>query len=96
MNSLDEYINSLDANRHDYTIMDLVKAFKAAGYSHARSWIYRQEEKGNLVFMKSPTEYKKAQGDRKIGFVRQMTSQQMKDIVIAFMPGGSGYYDYRK
>jgi hypothetical protein len=82
--------------RKDYTLSDLMRAFEKAGIPHDRSWYYRQEEKGNLVIPRSPTDYKKVMGIRPIGFVRQLTKKQIEDIVKAFSPGGSGFYDYRK
>lgn len=78
------------------TIKDLLAAFKQVGYPKSRSWFYREELKGNLVVPRSTTNYKKAQGDRKIGFVREMTETQVKNIIQAFLPGGVGFYDYRK
>ena len=91
MNTMDT-----DDKRNDYRINDLLQAFKDAGYKKSRSWVYRQEEKGNLNVPKSPTEYKKSQGTRPIGFVRLMSRKMIDNIVKEFTPGGNGYYDYTK
>lgn len=79
-----------------FTIKDLLQAFYNAGFPVSQMWIYRQEEKGNLVLPRSTTNFKKAQGTRKLGAVRLMTQEQITNIITAFMPGGKGIYDYRK
>ena len=78
-----------------YTIKDLVVAFKKNGLTVSPMWIYRQEEKGNLIVERSTTDFKKAQGNRKQGAVRLFTQQQIDKIVKAFLPGGKGYYNYK-
>ena len=82
--------------RKDKKMNDLLQAFEDAGYPKSRSWIYRQENKGNLILPRSTTDYKKAQGTREKGFVREMTPEQIQAIVKEFIPGGKGFYDYRK
>ena len=77
-----------------YTIKDLLQAFKDAGYPVSKSWIIRQEQKGNLKIPRSTTNFKKAQGSRKSAGVRLLTEQQIQEIVEAFLPGGKGYWSY--
>ena len=79
-----------------YTIKDLLMAFKEAGYPVSKSWIIRQEQKGNLIVPKSVSNFKKTQGTRRSGAIREMSMTQILEIVQAFSPGGSGFYDYRK
>lgn len=79
-----------------YTISELVKAFAEAGIPRSEMWIRRQEYKGNLRLPRSTTNFKKPQGVRKMAAVREMTGNQIQKIVQAFLPGGSGYYDYTK
>lgn len=88
--------SSVLPNPYIYRIQHLTAAFSDRGYPVSRTWIYRQESKGNLIMPRSTTNFKKAQGVRKAGAVRVFTKQQMEDIVDAFIPGGCGYYDYRK
>ena len=78
------------------SLRSLVDAFKEAGMPVSRYWIYRQERKGNLTFPKSTTDFKKARGTRKIGAVRLITQTQINEIVVAFLPGGKGYWKYEK
>ena len=78
------------------TLKHLLIAFKESGYPKSRTWIYRHEAKGNLIMPRSTTDFKKAQGSRKLSAVRELTEQQIHDIVSSFLPGGSGFYDYRK
>lgn len=70
------------------------------------SWVRRQEEKGNLIIPRSTTNFKMAQGSRRPGAVRYMTSKQIINIVKAFLPEGTilpngegatgkGYYNYK-
>ena len=92
----EERKNKMTEERKDLKIQDLLKAFEDAGYPKSRVWIYRQEDKGNLILPRSTTNYKKAQGTRKKGFVREMTQVQIDAIVKAFLPGGKAFYDYRK
>lgn len=84
----------MDSNKY-YTIEHLIEAFNKAGLSVSRWWIYKQEAKGNLKLPRSTTNFKKALGTRKIGFVRLVTKDQIDKIVKAFLPGGSGYYNYK-
>lgn len=91
---LDDFINSLDQTKKDYNTGVLVEAFEVAGYPKSDSWIFRQENKGNLVMPRSTTNYKKVNG--KIGFVRELSPKMIRKIVKEFTPGGSGYYDYTK
>ena len=79
-----------------YTIKDLLNAFKEAGYPVSKSWIIRQEQKGNLIVPKSVSNFKKTQGNRAIGAIREFSMTQMQEIVKEFSPGGAGYYDYKK
>lgn len=79
-----------------YTIKDLLNAFKEAGYPVSKSWIIRQELKGNLIVPRSVSNFKKTRGDRKIGSIREFSMSQIKTIVKEFIPGGSGFYDYTK
>lgn len=65
------------------------------GLKKSRMWIYRQEEKGNLILPRSTTDFKKSQGTRRLGAVRIFTKKQLTDIVNAFLPGGKGYYNYK-
>ena len=79
----------------EYHKIDALKeAFKEAGLSISKSWIRRQELKGVLKLPRSTTNFKKAQGDRKMSAVRLITDQQIKEIVQAFLPGGRGYWSY--
>ena len=82
-------------NQYIYTIKDLLKEFHNNGLMISKMWIYRQEEKGNLIVPRSTTDFKKSQGNRNIGAVRIFTQQQIKNIVAAFLPGGPGYYNYK-
>jgi len=91
--TLDEFINTLNPNKYDYHTGTLVKAFEAAGHPKSDSWLFRQENKGNLIMPRSTTNYKKLNG--KIGFVRELSPKMIKDIVEAFLPGGKGYYSYK-
>ena len=79
-----------------YTIKDLLAAFKEAGYPVSGMYIRRLEEKGNLILPRSTTNFKKLAGNRKIGAVREMSKTQIDNIVQAFLPGGIGFYDYKK
>lgn len=79
-----------------YTLGLLYKAFHEAGMPHSESWFRRQEDKGNLKFMRSTTDFKKTQGTRKLGAVRYVTESQVKQIVQAFLPGGKGYWSYEQ
>lgn len=79
-----------------YTIRYLVSAFKEAGMPISESWIRRQENKGNLKIPRSTTNFKKSQGNRKMAPVRVLTEEQIKKIVISFLPGGCGNYNYLK
>ena len=45
-----------------YTIKDLLNAFKEAGYPVSKSWIIRQEQKGNLIIPHSVSNFKKTRG----------------------------------
>ena len=83
-------------NQYIYTIKHLVSAFHKEGLMISKMWIYRQEEKGNLILPRSTTDFKKSQGARRKGAVRIFTSQQIKDIIQAFLPGGPGYYNYKE
>lgn len=75
-----------------YTIGKLVEALKEAGIANSVFWIYYQEEKGNLVLPRSTTNFKKAQGGRKLGAVRMVNKKQIEAIIKAFSPGGKGYW----
>lgn len=79
-----------------YTIKHLLKEFERQGLKVSRSWLYRQEEKGNLVMQRSTTNFKKAQGKRKIGAVRILTDLDIKGIIKAFLPNGKGFYSCNK
>jgi hypothetical protein len=94
MTNLDEFINSLDKNKADYNTGKLVEAFQVAGHPKSDSWIFRQENKGNLKLPRSTTNYKKVNG--KVGFVRELSPMMIKNIVLAFIPGGKGFYDYQE
>lgn len=87
------------------TIRALKKAFEDNGMLISDSWIRRQEEKGNLFIQKSTTNFKRPQGIRRPGAVRQFTSEQIIGILIAFLPKdtkltngriakGNGYWHY--
>lgn len=89
------------------TIRHLIAAFKEAGMSVSPSWIRRQEDKGNLVLPRSTTNFKMAQGARRVGAVRQFSQSQINSIIKAFLPKGTqlpsgevatgtGYYNYQK
>ena len=59
--------------------------------------LLRQESKGNLKFPKSSTDFKGLGGyffGKKRGAVRYMTEKEISAIVKAFLPGGSGFYNY--
>lgn len=71
------------------------------------SWVRRQEDKGNLVLPRSTTNFKMARGARRLGAVRQMTPEQVEQIILAFLPegtrlpngkvaNGKGYFNYKK
>lgn len=88
------------------TIRHLIQAFEDCGMSISASWVRRQEEKGNLIIPRSTTNFKMAQGIRRPGSVRYMSSKQIIDIVKAFLPegtklpngtmaNGKGYYNYK-
>lgn len=79
-----------------YTIQDLVEAFKEAGFPVSKSWIMRQEDKGNLKLPRSTTNFKKVAGTRRVGAVRYFTKSQIDSVVRAFLPGGSGYFNFEK
>ena len=81
-----------------YTMKDLRFAFEAAGFPVADSWIRRQIAKGNLILPRSTTHFAKFHitGDsRKAGAVYQMTKDQINATVTAFLPGGTGYYNFK-
>ncbi len=93
-------------NNKKLTIRHLILAFSESGMSISASWIRRQEEKGNLIIPRSTTNFKMAQGSRRPGAVRYMTSKQIIDIVKTFLPEGTklpngeiatgkGYYNYK-
>lgn len=75
------------------TTRDLLNAFKKADMQVSFSWLYRQEQKGNLKMPKSTTNFKKIPGN-KPGAVRIFTRDQIDAIVQAFTPGGKGYWSY--
>lgn len=88
------------------TVKYLISAFAESGMPVSQAWIYRQEEKGNLVLPRSTTNFKKARGNRRTGSVRYMTRRQINDILKAFLPvgmplangeyaEGTGYYNYK-
>jgi hypothetical protein len=82
-----------------YTMKDLRKAFEEAGYPVADRWIRRQIEKGNLVLPRSTTHFASVHlksGYRKQGAVYQLSMEQIQDVVKAFLPGGTGYYNYQE
>ena len=81
-------------NNQYYKIGELHKALIEAGIPHSKSWIRRQELKGNLKLPRSTTDFKKSQGSRKLAAVRMLTDSQIKEIVQAFLPGGKGYWSY--
>lgn len=81
---------------HNLKMADLLQAFQHKGYAKSQGWVYRQEAKGNLIVMRSTTDFKRPQGTRPKGAVRIFTQEQIEKIVNAFVPGGSGFYDYRK
>ena len=78
-----------------HTMKDLLAAFKEAGYPVSYMYLKRLEYKGNLILPKSTTNFKKAAGNRTLGAVREMTRTQINEVVKAFLPGGTGFYDYR-
>lgn len=80
-----------------YTMKHLRKAFAEAGFPVADSWIRRQISKGNLILPRSTTHFAKfhiKDDSRKAGAVYQLTKEQINETVKAFLPGGSGYYNY--
>lgn len=82
-----------------YTMQNLRQTFDEAGYPVSDSWIRRQIKRGNLVLPRSTTHFAKFHikgDDRKTGAVYEMTEAQINDVVKAFVPGGSGYYNYLK
>ena len=79
-----------------YTIRDLLKTFKEAGYPVSHMYIRRLEYKGKLILPRSTTNIKRIGDDKLSGAVREMSMSQIQAIVRAFMPGGIGFYDYRK
>ena len=83
-------------NLKNHTIKDLLQAFQDAGYPKSYMWIIRQERKGNLILPRSTTNYKKLAGNKPIGFVREMSWDQIHAIISAFIPGGKGSWDWRK
>ena len=96
MSSLPLLYYHMSTHVYHYTLKDLLAAFREAGYPVSHMWIYRQEQKGNLILPRSTTNFKKAQGRRTLGFLRIFTKTQIEAIVKAFLPGGNGYYNYRK
>ena len=82
--------------QYEYTIKDLVSALNKAGLKVSQMWIYRQEAKGNLIIPRSTTNFKKPRGNRRQGAVRLLSLIHIQKIVKAFLPGGKGFYDYRK
>ena len=83
-------------NNYNYTIKHLILALDKAGLKVSRMWVYRQEEKGNLILPKSTTNFKKPRGNRKLGAVRMFTLEQIEAIVQAFLPDGKGYFNYKE
>lgn len=89
------------------TIGALKKAFAVYGMYISNSWIRRQEQKGNLYLPRSSTNFKRARGFRKPGAVRQLTEEQIEEVLLSFLPKGTviengkiaqgtGYYNYEK
>lgn len=76
-----------------YTIKHLIEAFKQVGSPISASWVRRQEEKGNLILPKSPTNFKMAQGARRPGAVRQLSASHINDVLKAFLPEGTSIPD---
>lgn len=83
-----------------------MEAFEKAGMPISRTWIIRQEEKGNLILPRSTTNFKMAQGARRPGAVRYMTEKHIQGVLQAFLPEGTtlqsgvtatgkGYYSYK-
>ena len=94
------------ANRNP-TISNLIISFKENGLYVSQSWIRRQEDKGNLILPRSTTNFKIAQGARRSGAVRYLSSELIMEIVKAFLPEGTklkngefatgkGYFNYKK
>lgn len=79
-----------------YTMKHLLKAFEEAGYPVTYMYLKRLEYKGNLILPRSTTNFKKTAGNKPLGAVREMTMTQIQNVVKAFLPGGLGFYDYRK
>ena len=80
-----------------YKMKHLRLAFYEAGYPVSKRWIHRQIEKGNLILPRSVTNFRKfhlKSGSRKAGAVYEMSKEQIDQVVKAFLPGGSGYYNY--
>lgn len=88
------------------TIKHLINAFEKAGMKVSASWVRRQEDKGNLILPRSTTNFKMAQGARRLGAVRYMTQDQINGVLKAFLPEGTnlpngevahgkGYYSYK-
>ena len=80
-------------DEYKYTLQDLLKAFEEAGIKKSRSWIYRQEKKGNLRFPLSTTNIKSNMNNT--GAVRVLTQNQINQIVASFMPKGSGKWEFK-
>lgn len=81
-----------------YTMKDLRRAFDEAGYPVSDSWIRRQISKGNLILPRSTTHFAKFHitGDnRKQGAVYEMTQEIIDNTVKAFLPGGTGYFNFK-
>ena len=79
-------------NNKYYTISYLVAALNKAGLNVTQWWVYEQEQKGNLKLPRSTTNFKKVAGIKKIGAVRLVNQQQIKEIIKAFVPGGRGFW----
>ena len=73
----------------------LMKAFRLAGSSISYRTLLRLEEKGNLKFPRSSTDFKSIGAfnmGKKLGAVRYLTEKEILEIVEAFLPGGSGFW----
>lgn len=61
------------------SIEELYKAMKEVGLSTGKSWVSRQEKKGNLTLRKIPLT-----GHKKV------TEKDIQEIIKEYSPGGSG------
>jgi len=73
-----------------YSFGELQEELKKAGLPHNRKTLLKWEKQGRLVSPRSSTNYKVLKGEK--FYVRMYREDQVKEIIKAFQPEGSGFW----